>query len=319
MVATKALASISEKNMPEKGEGIEYAEKLWIAIASEYVLYPRNIPGKYPFLLPYFDILKRCMEIEDMLDSIMGWNASHLMTVKPVMDLYSTVREITHDPMVLENYRIIVRVWKWFENTRKALMVSRALNSKEAVKALDIGAIGIDLNKALSDIIKEGEFAGGDLERISRIFENRIEDHREELLSPVIGKNGNTINVVRHNGIEEIGQRWSRMHIRRRTGRTQTTGEMTMYGALTAVLSNIENKHCSERVLSKIDFLKEFSSITKEEMDNAGKLIRPNPRVPIIRKDKERKPILEALVKILEINDNLSGKDLKAWVQSIKI
>ena len=92
-----------------------------------------------------------------------------------------------------------------------------------------------------------------------------------------------------------------------------------MYGALTAVLSNIENKHYIEKVLSKIDFLKEFSSITKEEMDNAGKLIRPNPRVPIIRKDGKRKPVLAALVKILEINHNLPGKDLKAWVQWNKI
>ena len=48
-------------------------------------------------------------------------------------------------------------------------------------------------------------------------------------------------------------------------------------------------------------------SITKEEIDNAGKLTRPNPRVPIIRKDGERKPVLAALVKILEINHNLPG------------
>ena len=60
-------------------------------------------------------------------------------------------------------------------------------------------------------------------------------------------------------------------------------------------------------------------SITKEEIDNAGKLIRPNSRVPIIRNDRERKPVLAALVKILEINHNLPGKDLKAWVKSIKI
>ena len=32
----------------------------------EYILYPRNIPSKYPFALPYFEILKRCMEIEEM-------------------------------------------------------------------------------------------------------------------------------------------------------------------------------------------------------------------------------------------------------------
>ncbi|EQD69263.1 hypothetical protein B2A_00135, partial [mine drainage metagenome] len=80
----------------------------------------------------------------------------------------------------------------------------------------------------------------------------------------------------RHNGIEEIGHRWSRMHIRRRTGRSQTAKEMGMYGALTAILSNIENKNYIEKVLSRIDFLNEFVSITPEEMDNARKLIRPN-------------------------------------------
>ena len=109
------------------------------------------------------------------------------------------------------------------------------------------------------------------------------------------------------------------MHIRRRTGRSQTAREMAKYGALTAVLSNIENRYYIEKVLSKIDFLKEFSSITKEEMDNARKLIRPNPREPIIRKDKERKSVLAALVKILETNDELPAKELKAWVESIKI
>ena len=182
-----------------------------------------------------------------------------------------------------------------------------------------IEAMGRDLDRAMSAIMKEGEFTGGDLRRISGIFRKRIDDHRPELLSPVTGKNGRTIDVVRHNGIEEIGHRWSRMHIRRRTGRSQTAGEMGMYGALTAVLSNVENEYYIEKVLSKIDFLKEFSSITKEEMDNARKLIRPNPREPIIRKDRERRPVLCALVKILEANEDLPAKELKAWVKLIKI
>ena len=60
-------------------------------------------------------------------------------------------------------------------------------------------------------------------------------------------------------------------------------------------------------------------SITKEEIDNAGKLTRPNPRVPIIRKYGERKPVLADLMRMLEINHNLPGKNLKEWVQSIKI
>ena len=256
----------------------------------KYALHPRNIPSKFPFVLPYFEVMKRCMEIEGMIRTVIRWNASHLMTVNPVTDLYSTVREITHEPEVLEKYRIIVRVWEWFENIRKALRVSRELNSKETEEAPDIGIIGRDLDRALSDIMKEGEFTGGDLLTISRIFRKRIEDHRAELLSPVTGKDGKTINVVRHNAIEEIGHRWTRMHIRRRTGRSQTAREMAMYGALTAVLSNIENEYYIGKVLSKIDFLKEFTSVTEEEMDNARKLIRPNPCEPIIRKDVKRKP-----------------------------
>ena len=319
MVSTKALALISSVSVPGKGDGIVYAEKLWIAIASEYILHPRTIPSKFPFVLPYFQIMERCIDIENMLKSIIGWNASHMKLVKPVTDLYMAVRAITHDPAVLEKYRIIVRTWTWFESVRKALRVSRELNSGETPEVPDIGIIGSDLNSALSKIMEEGEFAGGDLERISGIFENRIEDHRAELLSPVVGKDGKVIDVVRHNGIEEIGHRWSRMHIRRRTGRSQTAREMGMYGALTAILSNVENKHYIEKVLPKIDFLEEFRSITKDELNAAGKLIRPNPCEPIIRKDRERKPVLDALVKILESHDDLPAKELIKWVGSIKI
>ena len=67
---------------------------------------------------------------------------------------------------------------------------------------------GIELNRTLSDIIEEGEFAGGELKRISEVFSKRVNDHILDLLSPVTGKIGKQINVVRHKGIEEIGHRW---------------------------------------------------------------------------------------------------------------
>ena len=54
-------------------------------------------------------------------------------------------------------------------------------------------------------------------------------------------------------------------------------------------------------------------------MDNAGKLMRPNPRVPIIRIYMERKPVLADLVRILEINHNLPEENLKEWVKWNKI
>ncbi len=44
--------------------GIVYVEKLWMAIASEYALHQRNILSKFPFVLPYLEVLKRSMEIE---------------------------------------------------------------------------------------------------------------------------------------------------------------------------------------------------------------------------------------------------------------
>ena len=110
--------------------------------------------------------------------------------------------------MVPENYCIIVRTWSWFESIRKALRVSRELNSRGAQEALDIGIIGVDLSNVLSKIMEEGRFKGGDLKRMSGIFENRIEVHRAEILSPIVGKDGKIIDVARHNGIEEI---WSSM------------------------------------------------------------------------------------------------------------
>ena len=47
-------------------------------------------------------------------------------------------------------------------------------------ESMDINAMGKDLDDALSDIIKEGEFTGGELKRISGICSKRIEDHRQQ-------------------------------------------------------------------------------------------------------------------------------------------
>ena len=104
MIYTNDLAYISGIELPENGEGVEYAENLWIAIAAEYIIYPRTIPSKFPFVLPYLEVLKRCIEIEGMLVSIIRWNAFNLKLIKPVSDIYRMVREITHDPTVMENY-----------------------------------------------------------------------------------------------------------------------------------------------------------------------------------------------------------------------
>jgi hypothetical protein len=65
--------------------------------------------------------------------------------------------------------------------------------------------------------------------------------------------------------------------------------------------------------------MKEFSSITNEEMDQALKFISPNSGDPIIRYDRRRMPVLYDLVKILEAHEKLASDGLKAWVESINI
>ncbi len=96
-------------------------------------------------------------------------------------------------------------------------------------------------------------------------------------------------------------------------------------GLDTILIQKVSSSECLpssydiKRILSKIDFLKEFTSITKEEMDEARKLIKPNSCVPNIRKDWERKPVLDALVKIIETRGILPEKESKWWVKAITI
>ncbi|MBW6471024.1 MAG: hypothetical protein K0A90_07370, partial [Methanosarcinaceae archaeon] len=86
---------------------------------------------------------------------------------------------------------------------------------------------------------------------------------------------GEILDVVRHNALEELNHRWSRMHIRRRTGRSKTTKEMTKYGDLLAVLLNLENEDYVKTVLGDVDdFVRELQNVTDEELKEARQLIR---------------------------------------------
>jgi hypothetical protein len=94
---------------------------------------------------------------------------------------------------------------------------------------------------------------------------------------------GNVVEIMRDNNIEERSHRWSRMHIRRRTGRTRTTNEMAQYGALTAFFPNLENETYVNEILSDVrDFIRELQVITHEEIHSSRELIRPDVRKELI-------------------------------------
>src|SRR3989304_6332395 len=143
-----------------------------------------------------------------------------------------------------------------------------------------------EFNNLLMKIRDQGRKIGGEYEEISkRIFQN-CHDHMDELFVKVKDIHGEEIRIIRNNGIEELNHRWSRMHIRRRTGRSRTTMEMEKYGALLAVFSNIENKKYIKTVLDDVkDFVRDMQNVAEGEIQEARKLIRMFPQCTLIRSD----------------------------------
>ena len=163
---------------------------------------------------------------------------------------------------------------------------------------------------------REGRKIGGDLEKVSeKIYEN-CQSHMNELFVEVVNNEGEILDVVRHNALEELNHRWSRMHIRRRTGRSKTTKEITKYGALLAVLSNLENEDYVKTVLGEVDdFVRELQNVTDEELKEAKQLIRKFPQHPLVKSDVKRSEILRDFVSLVEDEFNdVHEADISRWL-----
>jgi hypothetical protein len=170
--------------------------------------------------------------------------------------------------------------------------------------------------KAMMKIREEGRKIGGDLGKVSeKIYEN-CQSHMDELFVEVVNNEGEILDVVRHNALEELNHRWSRMHIRRRTGRSKTTKEMTTYGALLAVLSNLENEDYVKTVFGDVnDFVMELQNVTDEELQKARQLIRKFPQHPLVKSDVKRSEILRDFVVLVEDEYNdVPEADISRWL-----
>src|SRR3989337_3216433 len=166
----------------------------------------------------------------------------------------------------------------------------------------------------------QGQRSGGEYVEISKkIFQN-CHDHMDELFVKVKDMNGEEIRIIRNNGIEELNHRWSRMHIRRRTGRNRTTLEMEKYGALLAVFSNIEIEGYIKSVLDDVkDFVREMQEITESEVLDARKLIRTFPQSPLIRSDSERPGILRDFIRLVDDDfEDVLDRDVDRWLSNFQ-
>ena len=170
-----------------------------------------------------------------------------------------------------------------------------------------------DMETTLTDIDKEGEASGGELLQAARQITKNCRKHANELFVEVKDNSGNVVEIMRDNNIEERSHRWSRMHIRRRTGRTRTTNEMAQYGALTAIFSNLENETYVNEILSDVkDFIRELQDITPEEIHRSRELIRPYARKELIHSDSKRTNLLKEFIDLLE-----DGNSVETWLSKL--
>jgi hypothetical protein len=300
---------------------IMIAEKYWILLAIEYILYPRERKSDYPFNLPYFEVFNRMMEVSGMLKKIVMWNACHNKGLWMVLKLDEYLKTLAKTPELMISYHKIKHIWKWFDEIRKVLRVSREFSGKEQ-NNLPTRANEIEPKfwESVSKIREEGRKLGGEFIEISKKLCDNCKNHLDELFVKVVDKKGNEIKIIRHNGIEELNHRWSRMHIRRRTGRSRTTKEMEKYGALFAVFSNIEYEDYIETVLSDVkDFVREMQNVSEIDVMEARKLIRTFPQCPLIRFDIERPVILKKFIELIgDELDDISDLDIESWLKNFK-
>lgn len=295
------------------------AEHYWVVLAIEYMLYPRERKSDYPFVLPYLEVMNRIMEVLGMLKKIVMWNAWHNIGVKVVLKFEGYLKKLAETMEVKALHSKIKVIWEWFEEIRKVLRVSREFSTNEQnVLPTKTNEIEPEFNKVLMNIREEGQKLRVEYVEISKKILKNCHNHMDELFVKVKDIHGEEIKIIRHNGIEELNHRWSRMHIRRRTGRSRTTMEMEKYGALLAVFSNIENEKYIKMVLDDVnDFVREMQEVTNSEVLEARRLIRTFPQSPLIRSDSERPGILKDFIRLIDDDfKEVLDRDVEDWLSN---
>ena len=290
------------------------AEHKWIALAIEHLLISRERSSNYPFVLPYLEIMNRILEVKNLNKRILAWNTSHNLNICEIIEFSKKLDALTSNAIVNTQYASLKKIWSWFEKVRTTLKVGRHLSQNGSETApTKAKKMKEDMAAILTEIDKEGEASGGELLQAARQITKNCRKHENELFVEVKDNSGNVVEIMRDNNIEERSHRWSRMHIRRRTGRTRTTNEMAQYGALTAIFSNLENETYVNEILSDVrDYIRELQDITPEELHRSRELIRPYIRKELIRSDTKRTNLLKEFINLLE-----DGYSVESWLTKL--
>lgn len=163
IINTNILARILslKKNLMDgisNQERIVIAEFYWVRLAIEYILHPREIKSDYPFVLPYLEVMKRSVEILEMFRKIVMWNAWHNKKIGFVLKFNKYLKKMVDTNEVMIWYKKIQCIWKWFEEIRKVLRVSRELSEKGQLNSPTMAnEMDQELKRTILKIRDEGE------------------------------------------------------------------------------------------------------------------------------------------------------------------
>lgn len=298
----KTKGDLNSIKHQDSEKDIAFAEQKWITLAIEHLLICRERSSNYPFGLPYFEIMNRILDVKIMVQKIIEWNMAHKLNVCEIKEFSEKIDDITNNTDINSQYSKIQKIWEWFEKVRITLRVGRHLSQNGSeMTPTNAQNMREDFEIVLNSIDTNGDTEGGELLRGARQITNNCRKHMDELFVEVKDKFGNVVDIMRDNNIEERGHRWSRMHIRRRTGRNRTTNEMAQYGALMAIFSNLENETYVRKILYDVkDFIQEIQDIKAEEISRASELVRPYAHKEMIHSDSKRIDYLEEFINLLE-------------------
>jgi len=124
-----------------------------------------------------------------MLRTIVMWNAWHNKKIGFVLKFNKYLKKMVDTNEVQMWYKKIQFIWKWFEEIRKVLRVSRELSEKGQMNSPTMANENDkELKKTILKIRDEGRKLGGEYIAISEKICEICEKHIEELFVKVMNK-----------------------------------------------------------------------------------------------------------------------------------
>lgn len=299
---------------------LERAVNAWIAREIVFIQAPRLKASRFPIILPYLECVSLAYRAELRVRRLVRALGSRNVSLRQLREV-DDLLEKKLLPAIRLSYPLLATASQWYGLARHALRLSRTpLSASEPQEWLPADKARAQYLEALDRIEEESSRLGDDYRAIAGTIREFSRKHIDELFARVLAKDGSELRFRRENNIEESRHRWSRMNIRRRTGRGKTAREMTLFGPLLAVFSNLFNRAYVEAVLADVWCLaREFQAFPDNEVEGLRrKMQRCTKRGadPLVEEGWEQRS--EELLAILESSACEGEQALEGWLKNLQ-